>query len=237
VTVLTVDVRVEVRNFSVDARLTASPGFTALIGPSGSGKSLTLAAIAGTIRPVRGCIRFADQTRPDETAVDQARAEQAHANQTFADVERGIHLRSQERGIGMVFQHAALLEHLSPLDNVVLAVRNGNRATRREVAAALLERVGAAHRAAARTRTLSGGERQRVALARAMAGNPRILLLDEPFSSLDAATREQMRSLVRTLVDERGITALLVTHDAGDVAVRGDRVVQYEPGRTVSAGE
>ena len=216
-TVLTVDVRVAVRDFHVDAHFVTSPGFTALIGPSGSGKSLTLAAIAGTIRPVRGCIGFADQT--------------------FADVERGVHLRSQERGIGMVFQHAALLEHLTPLDNVVLAVRNGNRATRREVATALLERVGAVHRADARTRTLSGGERQRVALARAMAGNPRILLLDEPFSSLDASTREQMRSLVRALVDERGITALLVTHDAGDVAVLGDRVVQYEPGRTVSAGE
>ena len=226
-TALTVDVRVEVRDFSVDARFTAWPGFTALIGPSGSGKSLTLAAIAGTIRPVRGSIRFAEQTFVEQMADEQ----------TFADVERGIHLRSQERGIGMVFQHAALLEHLSPLDNVVLAVRNGNRATRREVAIALLERVGAAHRADARTRTLSGGERQRVALARAMAGNPRILLLDEPFSSLDAATREQMRSLVRVLVDERGITALLVTHDAGDVAVLGDRVVQYEPGRTVAAGE
>jgi len=226
-TALTVDVRVEVRDFSVDARFTAWPGFTALIGPSGSGKSLTLAAIAGTIRPVRGSIRFAEQTFVEQMADEQ----------TFADVERGIHLRSQERGIGMVFQHAALLEHLSPLDNVVLAVRNGNRATRREVAIALLERVGAAHRADARTRTLSGGERQRVALARAMAGNPRILLLDEPFSSLDAATREQMRSLVRVLVDERGITALLVTHDAGDVAILGDRVVQYEPGRTVAAGE
>lgn len=215
--VLNVDIRVEVRDFGVDARFEVSDGFTALVGPSGSGKSLTLAAIAGTIRPTRGTIR--------------------HGNQLFADVERNTHLRSQERSIGMVFQHAALLEHLTPLDNVALAVRSGSRSERRQSASGLLERVGASHRAEARTRTLSGGERQRVALARAMAGNPQILLLDEPFSSLDASTREQMRSLVRELVDERAITALLVTHDAGDVAVLGDRVVHYEPGRTVSASE
>ena len=76
-----------------------------------------------------------------------------------------------------------------------------------------------------------------MALARALAGKPRILLLDEPFSSLDAPTRQQLRGLVRELVNEREIIALLVTHDAGDVAVLGDRVVTYEPGRTVSATE
>ena len=156
---------------------------------------------------------------------------------TVTDPTGRVHVRTQERRLGMVFQHAALLDHLSPLDNVVLGVRSGDRATRRSEAAALLERVGAATRSSARTRTLSGGERQRVALARALAGKPRILLLDEPFSSLDAPTRQQLRSLVRDLVNERGIIALLVTHDAGDVAVLGDRVVQYEPGRTVSAGE
>lgn len=70
-----------------------------------------------------------------------------------------------------------------------------------------------------------------------MAGDPQILLLDEPFSSLDAATRVQMRTLVRELVDERRTIALLVTHDAGDVEALGDRVVRYEPGRTVSEEE
>jgi len=215
--VLNVDIRVEVRDFGVDARFEVSDGFTALVGPSGAGKSLTLAAITGTIGQTRGTIR--------------------HGKKLLSNVERNIHLRSQERSNGMVFQQAALLEHLTPLDNVALAVRSGSRSERRMSAGVLLDRVGASHRADARTRTLSGGERQRVALARAMAGIPQILLLDEPFSSLDAPTREQMRALVRELVDERGITALLVTHDAGDVAVLGDRVVHYEPGRTVSASE
>ena len=218
---LSIDVRVEVRDFGVNACFAARAGCTALVGPSGSGKSLTLAAVAGTIRPIRGTIRCGDVVFADARG-----GESAH-----------VHLPSQDRGIGMVFQHAALLEHLSPLDNVALAVRSGDRATRQREAATLLERVGAATRSSARTRTLSGGERQRVALARALAGNPRILLLDEPFSSLDAPTRQQLRSLVREVVNERKIIALLVTHDAGDVAVLGDRVVTYEPGQTVSGEE
>lgn len=218
---LSVDVRVEVRDFGVDARFSAPVGCTALVGPSGSGKSLTLAAVAGTIRPTRGFIRCGGELFAEA------------ATATAAEV----HLPSQDRGIGMVFQHAGLLEHLSPLDNVVLGVRSGDREVRRREATMLLERVGAAARTLARTRSLSGGERQRVALARALAGKPRILLLDEPFSSLDAPTRLQLRSLVRELVNERGIIALLVTHDAGDVEVLGDQVVKYEPGRTVSAAE
>jgi ABC-type nitrate/sulfonate/bicarbonate transport system ATPase subunit len=137
----------------------------------------------------------------------------------------------------MVYQHAALFEHKSPLDNVALAVRDVGLAAARVIAAELLERVGVAALATAKTRSLSGGERQRVALARALAGEARVLLLDEPFSSLDATARQAMRQLVRSLVDERGVIALLVTHDAQDVDALADRVVAYEPGRTVAATE
>lgn len=214
---LIVDVRVEVPGFAVDAAFIAERGITVLSGPSGSGKSLTLAAVAGTIRPVRGYIRCGVVT--------------------FAEPARGVHLRSQDRHVGVVYQHAALFEHKSPLDNVALAVRNVGLAAARVVAAELLERVGVAALATAKTRSLSGGERQRVALARALAGEARVLLLDEPFSSLDATARQAMRQLVRSLVDERGVIALLVTHDAQDVDALADRVVAYEPGRTVAATE
>jgi len=214
---LIVDVRVEVPGFGVDAAFVAERGITVLSGPSGSGKSLTLAAVAGTIRPVRGHIRCGDVT--------------------FAEPARGVHLRSQDRHVGMVYQHAALFEHKSPLDNVALAVRNVGLPAARVVAAELLERVGVASLATARTRSLSGGERQRVALARALAGEARVLLLDEPFSSLDATARQAMRELVRSLVNERGVIALLVTHDAQDVDALADRVVAYEPGRTVAVTE
>jgi ABC-type sulfate/molybdate transport systems ATPase subunit len=213
--VLTVDIRVEVPNFGVDATFSAATGITVLSGPSGSGKSLTLAAIAGTLRPARGVIR-----------VD---------NVVLADVEGGVHVRSQDRRLGVVYQHAALLDHRSPLDNVMLAVREGDDASRRSTALALLERVGAAGLARAKTRLLSGGERQRVALARAMAGAPRLLLLDEPFSSLDASSRAEMRGLLKALVVEHQLIALVVTHDQADVDALADRVVVYEPGRTVSA--
>jgi len=213
--VLTVDIRVEVPNFGVEATFSAATGITVLSGPSGSGKSLTLAAIAGTLRPARGVIR-----------VD---------NVVLADVEGGVHVRSQDRRLGVVYQHAALLDHRSPLDNVMLAVREGDEASRRSTAMALLERVGAAGLARAKTRLLSGGERQRVALARAMAGAPRLLLLDEPFSSLDASSRAEMRRLLKALVVEHQLIALVVTHDQADVDALADRVVVYEPGRTVSA--
>jgi len=213
--VLTVDIRVEVPNFGVDATFSAATGITVLSGPSGSGKSLTLAAIAGTLRPARGVIKVDDVV--------------------FADVEGGVHVRSQDRRLGVVYQHAALLDHRSPLDNVMLAVREGDDASRRSTAMALLERVGAAGLARAKTRLLSGGERQRVALARAMAGAPRLLLLDEPFSSLDASSRAEMRRLLKALVVEHQLIALVVTHDQADVDALADRVVVYEPGRTVAA--
>lgn len=214
---LTIDVRVEVPGFAVDAAFVAERGITVLSGPSGSGKSLTLAAVAGTIRPMRGHIRCGDVT--------------------FAEPAHNVHLRSQDRHVGMVYQHAALFEHKNPLDNVALAVRNVGLVAARVVAGELLERVGVATLATAKTRSLSGGERQRVALARALAGDARVLLLDEPFSSLDATARQAMRHLVRSLVDERGVIALLVTHDAQDVDALADRVVAYEPGRTVAAAE
>lgn len=213
--ILTLDIRVEVPNFGVDATFSAATGITVLSGPSGSGKSLTLAAIAGTLRPARGVIKVDDVV--------------------LADVEGGVHVRSQDRRLGVVYQHAALLDHRSPLDNVMLAVREGDEASRRSTALALLERVGAAGLARAKTRLLSGGERQRVALARAMAGTPRLLLLDEPFSSLDASSRAEMRGLLKSLVAEHRLIALVVTHDQADVDALADCVVVYEPGRTVAA--
>jgi molybdate transport system ATP-binding protein len=201
--------------FTVTAAFTASPGITALFGPSGSGKSVTLATIAGLLRPDHGSI-----------VVNGA---------VVADTERRTHVRTQDRRLGMVFQHAALLPHRSPLDNVALAVRSGTKVHRRSAARALLEQVRADHLADAPTRTLSGGEQQRVALARALAGAPRLLLLDEPFSALDLPTRTALRQLVREIVDTHHLSAIVVTHDLDDIAHLADRVVLYEPGHTTTS--
>lgn len=199
--------------FRLHARFAVpADGITVLFGPSGSGKSLTLALLAGLRRPDRGRIVLAGRT------VD--------------DADAGIHVAPQQRRIGMVFQDALLLPHRTALDNVALAVRGGgSRRERREEARRALADVGAAELAGARPATLSGGERQRVALARALAGGPEVLLLDEPFSALDRPVRRELRALVRRLTADRGVPALLVTHDHEELADLADRVVVFAPGR------
>ena len=210
--VVSADFTTSVGGFTVQAAFDAGPGVTALFGASGSGKSITLATIAGLLRPSRGSIVI--------------------GNEVVADAERMAHVRTQDRRIGMVFQHAALLPHRSPLENISLATRGKSGAECKAVAEYWLTRVQGAHLSRTATRTLSGGEQQQVALARALAGEPRVLLLDEPFSALDHATRQSMRSLIRALVDEQKLTAIIVTHDLEDIAFLADRVVRYEPGRT-----
>jgi molybdate transport system ATP-binding protein len=204
-----------VGGFTVSADFGADAGITALFGPSGAGKSVTLATIAGLLRPTVGTVEL------DGVLV--------------ADAGAGVHVPTQRRGIGMVFQQPALLAYRSPLDNVALAVSGADRRSRRAVAREWLERVDAGHLADAPTTTMSGGEQQRVSLARALAGSPRVLLLDEPFSALDLAARVALRSLVRQLVDAHGIAAVLVTHDLDDIVNLADRVVLFEPGATTGS--
>ena len=209
---MTVEVDAEVRagefRVRVDVSLTPEHGpITALFGPSGSGKSLTLALIAGLLRPHAGTVSL--------------------DGRLVADAASGLHVRTQERRVGMVFQEALLLPHRTALDNVALAVRDGDS---RQRARDELERVGALHLAGQHPRTLSGGERQRVALARALAGDPRLLLLDEPLSALDQQTRVALRALLRERIR---VPTLLVTHDVDEVAALAHTVVQYEPGRTL----
>jgi molybdate transport system ATP-binding protein len=221
---VTADFTTTLGAFGVTAHFSATTGITALFGPSGSGKSVTLATIAGLLRPERGTITL------EGTPV--------------ADTATRLHVPTQDRRLGMVFQHAALLAHRSPLDNVALAARGtdpvgravrSDRAGRREIARDWLAQVHADHLAESPTGALSGGEQQRIALARALAGQPRLLLLDEPFSALDLPTRQSLRQLVRDLVDLHRLTALIVTHDLEDIAHLADRVVLYEPGRTTTS--
>jgi molybdate transport system ATP-binding protein len=214
VTTLAVDTTTTAGTFTVRARFTAGQGITALFGPSGAGKSVTLATIAGLLRPDSGTI-----------TID---------GRIVADADADLHVPTQQRGLGMVFQHAALLPHRSPLDNVALAVRGAqSRAQRRRQGRDLLAHVGASHLVGAPTSSLSGGEQQRVALARALAGDPQLLLLDEPFSALDRDSRNALRELVGHLVSARGMTAVLVTHDQADLDALAQHTVTYEPGTTI----
>lgn len=218
-------IELDIAHVAGDFRLEAAfavpaEGITVLFGPSGSGKSLTLALLAGLRRPDRGRI--------------------SAEGRVLDDVDARVHVSPQARRIGMVFQDALLLPHRSVVDNVALAVRDGgSRRERRDRARRSLAEVGAEALAGARPRTLSGGERQRVALARALAGDPTLLLLDEPFSALDRPVRRELGALVRQVAREHDIPALLVTHDHEELAALADRAVVFAPGRAerVLAGD
>lgn len=211
-TVLKASFTVRAGEFSLDADLCAPSGITVFFGSSGSGKSLTLATIAGLRRPDSGAVVI--------------------QGATVADAATGVHMRTQDRRVGVVFQDSLLLPHRRVVDNVALAVRPGSKVERRTRALQLLELTGASQLSQAWPTRLSGGERQRCALARAIAGEPRLLLLDEPFSALDFRTRRELRVVLRDLVRTTGIPALLVTHDLDEAAELADHTVVFRQGRT-----
>lgn len=206
-------------SFELDARIDVTAGeVVALLGPNGAGKSTALRALAGLRRLDGGRI-----------AVD---------GQVLDDPADGRFLAPEHRPVGIVFQDLLLFPHLSALDNVAfpLRCRGVARRTARQRARQWLARVDAAEWASRRPGALSGGQAQRVALARTLAAEPRLLLLDEPLSALDARTRLAVRAELATHLHEFGGCAVVVTHDPVDAMVLGDRVVVLEDGAVVQQG-
>ncbi len=203
----------------LDIELTALPGeLVVLVGPNGAGKSSLLRALAGLLPLSAGRIEL--------------------DGEVLEEVATRRRLPPNERPIGFVFQDYVLFPHLSVLDNVAFGLRSQGTARRRADQRALewLERMSLSEHAHAKPAELSGGQAQKVALARALAVNPRLLLLDEPLSALDAATRPEVRrDLKRHLSSFEGIR-LLVTHDPMEAALLGDRLVVLEEGRVVQSG-
>jgi iron(III) transport system ATP-binding protein len=183
----------------------------ALLGPSGCGKTTMLRLLAGFERPDLGCI--------------QLDGEIIAGGKTF--------LPPEKRRLGMVFQDYALFPHLSVRGNVAYALGRRGEASRVDD---VLELVGLAGLADRAPHELSGGQQQRVALARALAGTPSAVLLDEPFSGLDAALRTQLRGEVREILRQAGVTALFVTHDQEEALSLADRVAVMCDGRIVQVG-
>ncbi len=180
-----------------------------LLGPSGCGKTSLLRAIAGFEPVVAGRIRLAGRTVsiPGET------------------------MPPELRNVGMVFQDFALFPHLSVRDNIGFGLRAWGAAARAERVAELLDLIGLSPAATSYPHQLSGGMQQRVALARAMAPRPGILLLDEPFSSIDTELREQLAGEVRAMLLRDGMTAILVTHDQNEAFAMADRIAVFGEGR------
>lgn len=196
-----------------DLSLEIAPGeLVTLLGPSGCGKTTTLRMIAGFETPTAGRIRLDGR-----------------------DITR---TPPQRRGFGMVFQNYALFPHLDVAGNVAFGLE-GKGIPRHEIrrrveeALALVDLEGYGSR---RVQQLSGGQQQRVALARALAPEPRILLLDEPLSNLDATLRERTRTELRSLLERLGITAIFVTHDQEEAFALADRIAIMERGRLVQVG-
>jgi molybdate transport system ATP-binding protein len=217
---LSVDVVVARGALRVHATLDAREGETlALLGPNGSGKSTVVACLAGLLPPDEGAISL--------------------DGRTLDDAALRTHVLPEERPIGVVFQDGLLFPHLSAVENAAfpLRARGVGADEARERSRALLDRLGfPSARADARPTDLSGGEAQRVAIARALIHEPRLLLMDEPTSSLDVRARSELRPLIRATLEGFHGVRILVTHDPVEALTLADRIVVLEEGEVTQSG-
>lgn len=214
---LRVDIEKQLTAFPLRVHLHVNSEILVLFGPSGAGKSMTLHAIAGLITPDRG-----------EIILDGRPFLRKHRAAT------PVYVPARKRRVGYVFQHYALFPHLTAMENVAYALwrqRNG-----RQQAMALLDRMRLTHLADRYPAELSGGQQQRVAIARALAAEPQVLLLDEPFSGLDAAVREHLQQELRNLQNELGLVVLYVTHNLEDAFAIGHRLALITEGQVEQIG-
>ena len=198
--------------FRLDAALTVAmhqAPVTVLFGPSGAGKTTLLRLLAGLERPDQGRILFRDRT--------------------WCDTARGVWLEPQQRRAGLVFQDYALFPHLDVERNVAYGADGA-------AAARMMERFGLGSLARRMPGAISGGEQQRVALARALAAKPELLLLDEPMSALDAATRGRTRRELHGLLRAAGVPSIVVTHDRTEAIALGEWMAVMLGGRILQSG-
>jgi len=199
-----------------DVSLSVSAGeIVCLLGPSGCGKTTLLRVAAGLETPRQGRVLI--------------------GGVTVTDVARGVHVPPEDRRVGLMFQDYALFPHLTVADNIAFGA--GAPTPERDAwISRSLDRMGMASLANMYPHTLSGGEQQRTALLRALAPAPLVLLLDEPFSGLDASRRAQVRDQTVDILRESRVATLLVTHDAEEAMAAADRMLVMEDGRLVQTG-
>ena len=198
-----------------NASLTIPAGeLVCLLGPSGSGKSTLLRIAAGLERLQHGRVTI------DEQVV----------------AEPGTHVPPEDRGVGLMFQDYALFPHLTIIDNVTFGLSHQPRDQAQKRAMEMLEQVDMEGHAGKHPHMLSGGQQQRVALARALAPEPRLVLLDEPFSGLDTSMRAKIREDTLSVLKQSGIATLMVTHDPEEAMFMADRILVMSEGRVVQDG-
>jgi molybdate transport system ATP-binding protein len=215
-TVLAVDVEKRLGAFTLAGRFKATGGVTALFGPSGAGKTTLVNMIAGLLAPDRGSIAL------DDTVLFDAAA--------------GIDVPPHRRRIGYVFQEGRLFPHLSVRQNLDYGRRMSRHPRDSAAFARIAQLLDIGPLLDRRPRTLSGGERQRVAIGRALLIRPRLLLLDEPLASLDAARKHEILPHLVRLRDEAHVPMVYVSHTAGELRQIATNVVRLDAGRVVASG-
>lgn len=217
---LQVRVKAPVGRMLVDVDLDSGPGTLVLIGPNGAGKSSLLSHVLGVLPVEQGLI--------------------ALGTDVLLDTAASIDVPLERRRLGYLPQDYALFPHLTVRENVEFALGsahlNQSRAERAQQVAAILDELGIEAYSKRSTRTLSGGERQRVALARALSVMPRALLLDEPLAALDVRSRGEVRAFLAAYLDKLALPTLIVTHDAADARLLGQRIAVLESGRITQLG-
>lgn len=189
---------------------------TVFFGPSGCGKTTVLRCLAGLERPDAGSIQAGEET--------------------WFEAGHGHGVPASRRGIGYVFQEAALFPHLDVSQNIGFGLRTWPRAERQARVQDMIRIMGLEELAHRRPSELSGGQKQRVALARALAPRPRLVLLDEPFASLDRTAAEHLRHNLRQILQALNVPAVLVTHDPVEALALGDRLLRMAEGQIVQEG-
>ena len=213
-----VDIEKKLGSFCLKVKFEAKNETLALLGASGCGKSMTLKCIAGIEKPDKGRI-----------LVDGI---------TLFDSEKNINLSPQERHIGLLFQNYALFPNMTVLQNICAGAKRESDKNKREYSVRqIMDSFGIAELSGHYPHQLSGGQQQRVALARILVSDPRILLLDEPFSALDSHLRFRLEQEVRNVIRSFGKTVLLVSHDRDEVYRMADRIAVMSNGKIEACGE
>ncbi|MEO8027305.1 MAG: ABC transporter ATP-binding protein [Bryobacteraceae bacterium] len=208
--------RSDAAGFELDVELKAAAGVTVLFGPSGAGKTLTLDAIAGFVRPDEGRILLDDAI--------------------LFDGATGVHLPPQQRQCGYVFQNYALFPHMTLRQNLEFAAERRPRLERHRRVNDLIEKFRLADVAGRRPHEVSGGQKQRCSIARALVGAPRILLLDEPAQGLDAPLKADFYQVLKQVRSDFATPIVLVTHDLEECFALGDQMIVVRSGSVVQAG-
>lgn len=205
---LKVKIQKRLDNFILDKEWEVNKGeVVSLFGPSGSGKSISIQSVAGLISPDDGYIEI------DEKVVFHK--------------EMKICVPSRDRGVGYVPQNYGLFPHMKISENIMFAMKEKDKNIKQKKMIELLSKVGLENKINSYPKQLSGGEKQRIAIVRALANNPKVLLLDEPFSAVDIIVRKVLRQEIKQFFTQLNIPVVLVTHDPEDVDVLATKVVNY----------